>query len=238
MTSRASARSSIGGEGRVQIVRRLAPRETEAAVRGSGRRGLCPAGAQLRDGCPGSHRRRRDVTAWHDLLEELQPLPGQFRTSDVSPVILPPGRARLATKPAPTGSPMAAMTMGIVAVAALAATRRWRADRDDDHVDLQPNQLRGQHGKPSAASADRHSMTMFCPRHSPGRAALAGRPRPSASRPPGVSRECRSVGTFPACCASAASGAARAPASEVSRKRRRSITRSPDPPAPAATAGS
>ena len=37
------------------------------------------------------------------------------------PVTLPPGRARLATKPAPTGSPLLAITIGIVAVAFLAA---------------------------------------------------------------------------------------------------------------------
>ena len=37
-------------------------------------------------------------------------------------------------------------------------------------------------------------------------------------------------GTFPACCASAARGTAKAPPSEVSRKRRRSITQSPGLP--------
>ena len=34
-----------------------------------------------------------------------------------SPVTLPPGRARLATKPAPTGSPTFVITIGIVVVA-------------------------------------------------------------------------------------------------------------------------
>src|SRR5215467_16343175 len=38
-----------------------------------------------------------------------------------NPVTLPPGRARLATKPAATGSPMLVITMGIVVVALLAA---------------------------------------------------------------------------------------------------------------------
>jgi hypothetical protein len=37
------------------------------------------------------------------------------------PVTLPPGRAKLATSPLPTGSPAAAITMGIVEVARLAA---------------------------------------------------------------------------------------------------------------------
>ena len=38
-----------------------------------------------------------------------------------SPVTLPPGRARLATKPAPTGSPAFVITMGMAVVAFLAA---------------------------------------------------------------------------------------------------------------------
>src|SRR6516165_7390000 len=42
-------------------------------------------------------------------------------TIALRPVTLPPGRARLATRPVPTGLPEAAMTIGIVAVACLAA---------------------------------------------------------------------------------------------------------------------
>jgi hypothetical protein len=38
-----------------------------------------------------------------------------------SPVMFPPGRARLATRPVATGSTTTAMTMGIVPVASLAA---------------------------------------------------------------------------------------------------------------------
>jgi hypothetical protein len=37
------------------------------------------------------------------------------------PVTLPPGRLKLATRPASTGSPPAVKTIGIVVVAALAA---------------------------------------------------------------------------------------------------------------------
>jgi hypothetical protein len=40
--------------------------------------------------------------------------------SDI-PVMFPPGRARLATRPVPTGSPAKAITMGMVDVARLAA---------------------------------------------------------------------------------------------------------------------
>jgi hypothetical protein len=39
----------------------------------------------------------------------------------LKPVAFPPGRARLATRPAATGSPMMAMTIGIVPVAVLSA---------------------------------------------------------------------------------------------------------------------
>jgi hypothetical protein len=41
--------------------------------------------------------------------------------SKVMPVMFPPGRARLATKPSPTASALASMTIGIVAVADLLA---------------------------------------------------------------------------------------------------------------------
>jgi hypothetical protein len=41
--------------------------------------------------------------------------------STVLPVRFPPGRARLSTRPARTGSPTPIMTMGMVAVASLAA---------------------------------------------------------------------------------------------------------------------
>src|SRR5215471_18871826 len=44
-----------------------------------------------------------------------------FGPTLVLPVIFPPGRARLGTSPARTGSPMEIMTMGIVVVACLAA---------------------------------------------------------------------------------------------------------------------
>ena len=40
----------------------------------------------------------------------------------VTPVTLPPGRARLATRPSLTGSPPVAKTIGIVVVTALAAS--------------------------------------------------------------------------------------------------------------------
>ena len=65
--------------------------------------------------------------------------------------MLPPGRARLATSPAPTGSPTTAMTMGIVVVACLAASDRRIRPRHDD-VDLEPDQLGRESGEPLVLS--------------------------------------------------------------------------------------
>jgi hypothetical protein len=48
--------------------------------------------------------------------------------SVVNPVMFPPGRARLATSPLPTGSATNVMTMGMMVVASLAA---WAAGVDE-----------------------------------------------------------------------------------------------------------
>ena len=58
-----------------------------------------------------------------------------------SPVTLPPGRARLATRPAPTGSPALTITMGMVVVALLAANADGRPC-DHDQINLKTNQVR------------------------------------------------------------------------------------------------
>ena len=47
--------------------------------------------------------------------------PANSPPAAVSPVMLPPGRARLATSSVPTGSVLSAITMGIVVVAFFAA---------------------------------------------------------------------------------------------------------------------
>src|SRR5262249_53415496 len=57
----------------------------------------------------------------------------------VKPVILPPGRAKLSTKPAPTGSGVAANTIGTVRV----ARRNGRSTaRGEDHIRRKRNQFR------------------------------------------------------------------------------------------------
>jgi hypothetical protein len=76
---------------------------------------LCPTGAvgwglRNRDnGHPGD--------LGHGFTEQLHPFPGQPFREVENPVMFPPGRARLATKPLPTGSPMTATTIGMVRVA-------------------------------------------------------------------------------------------------------------------------
>ena len=61
--------------------------------------------------------------------------------NSTSPVTLPPGRARLATKPAPTGSPAFVITMGMVVVAFFAANADG-VPADHDQINLKTNQVR------------------------------------------------------------------------------------------------
>ena len=74
----------------------------------------------LSQGCalPGfrSSENRHAGELGNDLLEKLQSFSAQFSRKTGSPVMFPPGRARLTTKPLPTGSLSFAMTMGIVEV--------------------------------------------------------------------------------------------------------------------------
>ena len=78
------------------------------------------------------------------------------------PVRLPPGRARLATRPAPTGSPTIATTIGIVEVAFFAAGAP--RCRSLDHIDLAADEFGGQCGQPIIVPfAQRYSIATFCP---------------------------------------------------------------------------
>ena len=90
-------------------------------------------------------------------------------TIALSPVIFPAGRERLVTRPVPRGSPLAAITTGTVEVAFLAAfaagvplvtmTSTFRA-----------RSSRANPGKRSSRpSAERYSMTRFCPSKYPER---------------------------------------------------------------------
>ena len=62
------------------------------------------------------------LCAWDELVQQLQPLWRHLWFSWVTPVTLPPGRSRLATRPSRTGSAAISKTIGMVVVAAFAAS--------------------------------------------------------------------------------------------------------------------
>ena len=82
----------------------------------------------------------------HQLAQQFQTLCGQLGIGKkLIPVRLPPGRARLATRPSLTGSFGDGLkTTGIVAVAALAASAGEEVAGRGDHGDLPTNQF-GRH---------------------------------------------------------------------------------------------
>ena len=122
-----------------------------------------------------------------------------------SPVTLPPGRARLATKPAPTGSPALVITIGIVVVALLAANA-GRSRCDHDQINLETNQLRRKLtlGGHSFSSANRYSMLIFFPSIHPSLLSSCRNASTRTAIPEAVLGSRKPMRkTFPACCASA-----------------------------------
>jgi hypothetical protein len=86
---------------------------------------------------------------------------------ELTPVTLPPGRARLVTSPVATGSPGSSMTMGIEVVALLAA---WAGGVDA--VTMMSTLRRASsvaraERRPYCPSAYRRSKTTFCPSTQP-----------------------------------------------------------------------
>ncbi len=77
------------------------------------------------------------------LGEQLEPLRHQVDGEKLKPVRLPPGRARLATKPDATGATPTTKTWGSDVFRR--AGRRGALARD--HVDLAPNEIGGQRGQ-------------------------------------------------------------------------------------------
>ena len=80
---------------------------------------------------PDPQRKATRATLGKASLSSSNRLPSRSGAMMLSPVIFPPGRARLETSPVPTGSAASANTMGIVALAFLAA-KIARAGGDDD----------------------------------------------------------------------------------------------------------
>ena len=160
---------------------------------------------------------------------------------EASPVMFPPGCARLVTRPTPTGSiRMAALTIGMVVVAFWTARRAGDPEATITSTLRRTNSTASPGRRSAFPSAQRCSMRRFCPSSHPRsrrpcrNASNSGSARFGAPFPMTPMR----AAFLPACWASAASGAARRPPAKVPMKVRRSITRSADPPAAGATAGS
>jgi len=77
----------------------------------------------------------------------------------VNPVTFPPGRPRLATSPNPTGSRTVPMTMGIVAVAFLAARAAGVAGAHITSIWSRTSSAARAGSRPYRPSAERYSMT-------------------------------------------------------------------------------
>src|SRR5262249_22363045 len=80
------------------------------------------------------------------------------------PVTLPPGRARLSTRPASTGSsPAPSKTMGIILVAFIAARTAGSPDTKRISTLSRSSSAASSGGRSDFPSAYRYSMDMFCP---------------------------------------------------------------------------
>src|SRR5688572_33367915 len=77
-----------------------------------------------------------------------------------SPVILPPGRPKLATRPAPMGSETVVITMGMVVVALLAANADGAPETTIRSTLRQPGPPQAQAGA-HLCSANRYSKVIF-----------------------------------------------------------------------------
>ena len=119
-----------------------------------------------------------------------------------SPVTLPPGRARLATKPTPTGSPALVITMGMVVVAFLAANA-GRVPATTIRSTLRRTSSAASSGRRSGfSSANRYSMVIFFPSIQPSLLSSCRNASKRTALPEAVlasRKPMRKI--FPACCA-------------------------------------
>ena len=127
-----------------------------------------------------------------------------------SPVTFPAGRARLATRPAPTGSPALAITMGIVVVALLAANAA-PVPATTIRSTLRRTRSAASSGRRSGfCSANRYSMAIFFPSIHPSlvNSCLNASTRTAVPEVVLASRKPMRR-TFPDCCASAGTQSAK-----------------------------
>src|SRR6516164_9380253 len=86
-----------------------------SSLRSTSKKPVCPMTRSLHPPMAHCRQRVRFAATWREKFFEV-PLSRKF-----TPVTLPPGRLRLATRPALTGSAVTANTIGMAVVAALAA---------------------------------------------------------------------------------------------------------------------
>ena len=178
-------------------------------------------------------------SAGTDLLQELQSLGGQLGRHEAEPRDVPArsGEARDEARPQ-SGSPTAAMTMGMVFVASLAAPVAGSCRQDDVDASGGRGRRRGR-AIDRTSRPHRYSMTTFRPSMYPSsRSAVAERVTRACAcgSDPMYGREPEPTDTFPGCCASAASGAARRARAQQTIDTTRVIARlhpAPPPPSPA-----
>ena len=107
-------------------------------------------------GLAGFQRMATRETVGSTSLRNSSCFPTSSGARAASPVTLPPGRARLATRPLPTGSLTPTITMGIVVVACLAASAAGVSPHHQD-VHLETDQL-GREGREPLVLPCRHAV--------------------------------------------------------------------------------
>ena len=168
---------------------------------------------------------RQSPSPWHELAQQLQSLRAQHARRKSTPVMLPPGRLRLATRPSLTGSPPLAKTIGIVVVAALAASadgvvrRRSRPPAGGSRSATSAGNRSGR------SSAQRNSIATFRPSTKPASFRPWRNAVMSAASASDALRRNPTTG-IAGCCARAANGHATVPPPSSAMNSRRLI-RSP-----------
>ncbi len=149
-------------------------------------------------------RRRRPGTSSRNSCKRLPP---RSVASTDNPVRLPPGRARDATRPVPSGSAATAKTIGIVDVDCFAARTIGFA-----YVTMTSTLIRTNSAASSAArsllpSAQRYSIIMLRPSIQPSSRNFCKNAVSHSPWPAGVPEPKKPmVGSFSSCCVLAASG--------------------------------
>ena len=156
-------------------------------------------------------------TSWRNSSSRFAP---SSPVKKLTPVTLPPGRLRLATRPSLTGSPPVAKTIGTVVVAALAASAA--SGVADDHGHRPANQVGHQGRQPIGlifrlAKFDRDVLALD---EAGFLQALAECRHEIASTSAGDALRRKPTTGIACCCARAASGHAAAPPSATIKSRR------------------